>query len=442
MAADKDKSEGLVAVKILLVYCNLYQEPLVPLGVSMLVATLKQAGHKVKIFDTTFYSDKNSDQNDRVASGQVSPYSDTVFPVYNRADMAKDFCRVVDNAKPDVVGFSCTENTYNVALELAQWCRGVKTIIGGPFATFYRGRWPKVFDEVCRGEGERFPLTATQVIFGPDGCANLDSLPPPDFSEWDPHRYIRPMAGKMYRMFPVEIGRGCPYVCTYCSAPAYEMQFKKWRRIKTVGAVMRDIENLNGLEPEYLYLVSETFLAMPSNWRREFYDRYYEECRLPFWMNTRPERINAKDLYELKRCGCHRISLGVEHGNAIFRAKMLKRHYSNRQVLHACKLIKDAGIQLSVNNMVGFPDETEALAENTIELNRQIDADSHTISIYQPYWGTALRDYCVAKKYIPPDFICAGHKFGESVLDMPQLKKAVIEEHYYKGFNELVMRGG
>ena len=244
------------------------------------------------------------------------------------------------------------------------------------------------------------------------------------------------MSGKMYRMFPIEIGRGCPYKCSYCSAPAYGDKYNGWRRIKCPNTVMTNIEDcVRGYGAEYLYFISETFLAAPNRWLEEFCDKYMD-YRIPFWMNTRPETVTEERIDLLAKAGCHRISLGIEHGDKVFRQKMLNRFYSNEEVIKACKIIKDSGIELSVNNMVGFPDETEELFEQTVNLNRKVEADSHTISIFQPYWGTKLRDYCVLKEYILPYYICLNN-FAESPLNMPQLPKEKIRE-FYLTFNERI----
>ena len=60
-------------------------------------------------------------------------------------------------------------------------------------------------------------------------------------------------------------------------------------------------------------------------------------------------------------------------------------------------------IPVTVNNIVGFPDETRALAFDTIRLNRMIKADSFNAYFFTPYRGTPFRQYCIDKGYLKPN---------------------------------------
>ena len=48
---------------------------------------------------------------------------------------------------------------------------------------------------------------------------NMDENPLIDVRLFEESRFYRPMSGKVYRMFPVETHRGCPYKCSFCNSP-------------------------------------------------------------------------------------------------------------------------------------------------------------------------------------------------------------------------------
>ena len=85
----------------------------------------------------------------------------------------------------------------------------------------------------------------------------------------------------------------------------------------------------------------------------------------------------------------------------------------------------DYDIPVSVNNIIGFPDETREQVFETINMNRRIRAESFGAYVFQPYHGTALRDYCIEKGYISKEHL-SGNAHADPALDMPQLSKEEI----------------
>ena len=78
----------------------------------------------------------------------------------------------------------------------------------------------------------------------------------------------------------------------------------------------------------------------------------------------------------LKDVGLDRVTFGLEHGNEDFRRDVVKREYSNEDAVKKIKIVEKLGITFSVNNIIGFPDETRELAFDTVELNRQFNSDN------------------------------------------------------------------
>jgi len=235
---------------------------------------------------------------------------------------------------------------------------------------------------------------------------DMSDLPMLDFHKYDSKRIYRPMSGKLWKMVPIEFSRGCPFKCTFCSAPVFEEEFKDvgtWSRSKPIDLIEKEMKYyINEYGVEYFYFVSETFLAMPN---KRFYDfcKMYEKIGLPFWFNTRPETIREKKVEMLENINCHRMSIGIESGNHEYARTMLLRNATIEQIINACRLVDASSIELSVNNVVGFPDETRDMMFDTIKLNRQFQANSHSCAIFQPYHGTTLHSYCVKKGYFDKD---------------------------------------
>ena len=87
----------------------------------------------------------------------------------------------------------------------------------------------------------------------------MDNNPLIDMSLFEDARFYRPMGGKVYRMFPVETHRGCPYKCTFCNSPS---QMKMYKEESGTNYLRRkSFENMrnellfykNEMKAEYLY---------------------------------------------------------------------------------------------------------------------------------------------------------------------------------------------
>ena len=74
-----------------------------------------------------------------------------------------------------------------------------------------------------------------------------------------------------------------------------------------------------------------------------------------------------------------------------------------QQIIEALKTVEKHGIPYTVNNIIGFPDETRELVFDTINLNRQINPATINCYFFTPYKGTALYDYCIKHSYLEKD---------------------------------------
>jgi len=429
---------------------------LIPVGMSSLAAALRNSNIDIELFDTTFYRTKElSGDEMRVRNFQIPPFQYSDYGVsYKKNNMEDDFADIIKSFKPNLIAFSVVEPTYELALRLLDSIRGKKipVVMGGIHAIFdYENiiRDARV-DMVCLGESETyFPVLCNKIKNGEDywntpnfwvkkdgeifknklgQLENIDNLPMLECEIYEKERFYRPMAGKIYKMMPVEFSRGCPFNCTYCADFMLAERFKeqgKWLRFKSIDRIIKEINfYISNYNINYFYFVSETFLAMPKQQLNEFIERY-SDIKVPFWFNTRPETVTAALMNKLKEVGCHRVSIGIEHGNEEFRRKMLKRNVSNSIVIKAINIMNDSGLSYSVNNIIGFPEETRELIFDTIELNRIVSSNSIGCYIFSPYRGTVLRQYCVEKGYIDKDFMTPDLNF-ESILNMPTIKKEEI----------------
>lgn len=419
--------------KVLFIYPNTEMATLVPMNLSLLAPCLKQAGFEVELFDTTFYKwEEISFEQKKVELLQIKPFSYAEKGIfYNKTDMYEDLVKKVTEYRPNLIAITLVEDTFDLGMALLETIKDydAPVVAGGVFVTSSASDVINNdnVDMVCIGEGEEALVELCekmdrnedyssvknlwvkkegQIIKNPmRKLTDLNELPFIDYDIYDKKRLYRPMQGRIYTMLHVELDRGCPYDCTYCEAPKLRRTFQEeglglYYRRKSVARAIDEIKYLvkkyNG---DYVNFNAESFLAKPVSELREFADKY-KEIGLPFWCQSRPETVTEEKIQILKEMNCQNMQFGIEHGNEDFRTKVLNRHYTNKQMLDALKLVEKYKIAYTVNNIIGFPDETRELIFDTIRVNREINPTSINCYMLTPYKGTRIYQYCIEKGYL------------------------------------------
>lgn len=446
--AEKAKSD----FKILMVYPNLPMMLVPSLAMGIFTRVLRTNSYKVDLFDTTHYQeDEGASTQERVRFLQVREYSEeNDLGISVKHNMLGDFRNKVLDFEPDLILFSIVEDVFCKSLNMLACIKdlSIPTLLGGVF--------PTSAPEVCfksplinfvgLGEGETTIVLAAEAIRkdqplnnipgtwyrDESGVIHKNPQSPlidinqfqPDFSLFDEKRFIRPMGGNIFKTIPLETYRGCPFACTYCNSPGQvvfsrEQGLNSFLRRKSMASLSNEIRGLVDLyDPEFFFIVDDSFLARPDKEVFDFCDMY-EEFNLPFWFNTRPETCDAQKLKRLREVGCYRISYAIECGNETYRTKILKRRGSNDQIIKWFKVIAESGIPYTINLIVGFPGETREMVMETIELVRRIPGyDTLTVSIFTPYHGTELRDVALKNEWLDSD-VLTKHFLSESLLRMP-----------------------
>ena len=359
----------------------------------------------------------------------------------------------------DLTAFSSTTHQHPYVDKCARWIKATMprmlTVVGGTHPTLAPEDvlTNSAFDVVCVGEGE-YPLldlvSALQegrdwtgirnLWLRRDGnvvrnplrplLADLDELPFPDRELFDLDRILADNDGWLDMM----AGRGCPYGCSYCCNPALREQLKglgKYVRFRSVENVLAEIRVLTSrYSVKTLNFQDDTF-TLDREWAVRFCHAYGQEFELPFWINTRVERINDEELViALAHAGCRGVRIGIESGNEKLRAEILKRHMSNAQIRGAFALARKHGLDIYTCNMLGIPGETAAMIEQTIALNRKLEPADLQFSVFYPYPMTELYDVAVRNGYLVEGESLHSYYERKSILRLPTLSKDELEKGY------------
>ncbi len=99
----------------------------------------------------------------------------------------------------------------------------------------------------------------------------------------------------------------------------------------------------------------------------------------------------------LKRAGCQGITMAIETCREDVRKDLLNRKMTNDQIMDSCLMIKNSGLKLRTEQMLGIPNTSFEDEIDLLKMNVDIDPNLAWTSIFVPYLGTALGDYCKEK---------------------------------------------
>ncbi|MBF0320228.1 MAG: B12-binding domain-containing radical SAM protein [Nitrospirae bacterium] len=449
-------------MKVLLIYPNIRGMNMLPPAIALFSSILKEQGHKVSLFDATDYPniEDNEFNSDKLKEKNlnVRPFDDTLLKItFKEDDLFESYKRHVEEFSPGLIAMSTTEDMFPIGIRLLGVSHGlgIPTLVGGVFATFAPElllNRPEV-DMVCVGEGEHVikDLCArmdkampyddipglwikrkNEIRRNPMGQAvDMNENPLLDLSIFPEGRLYRPMQGRVWRMFPLETHRGCPYQCTYCNSPSQTYKYReetgsRFFRKKRLDKIRTEIIHFRDkYNAEAFYFWADTFFAY-SEAEFDAFVEMYSEFKIPFWCQTRPETVTYKRVKKLSEVGMFRMAFGIEHGNEDFRKRVIHRSVKNETIIKALATVNDVGVPYSVNNILGFPFETRELSFDTIDLNRHINPDSMNAYSFSPFHGTPLRKIAEQQGYIAPGTI-ARSVTRPTLLNMPQFTPAQIE---------------
>ena len=451
-------------MRVLFVNCVDFMEATLPEGIALLSAILKERGHDVEVFDTSFLKPRGY-KPARVDKDDPPPlvfHKPTAYNLHDlvagepEVDIVERFSCTIDKFKPSLIAVSTMTTNYSQSLNLIKEVRpSCKVIFGGVHPTLMPEEVisEEVVDFVCIGEGdEALPelCESLEKDVDPSGIRNLyvkkdrrsgeivrndlrpfmdlDLLPPPDLGVFGPHHLFRPFLGKIYKGIFMSTSRGCPRGCYYCVNSKLRSIFREcgnnYIRFQSPEVVARNVRFLNEeYGVNWIKFSDDTFLMRPLEDIRRLRD-LLSPMGIMFGCSVDPATVTEEKVRMVKEAGCVAMSIGVETGNENLRSQVFGRHISDRQIRKAIDIVRGHDIKISTFNIIGLPGETRENIYETIRFNRELGVPDANIYILYPYPGTKIyEDFNISyDKYgdIPP--VSDAHVFNLSRLTGGDLK--------------------
>ena len=195
----------------------------------------------------------------------------------------------------------------------------------------------------------------------------------------------------------VPIMHGCNNFCTYCIVP-----YVRGRELsRPVDEVLHEIDLLGKMNVREITLIGQNVNSYHSEdgvnfagLLQKIADHLRETDSPIKWvrfMSSHPKDFSDDviDVIAKEPVICRHIHLPVQNGSTAV-LKAMNRRYTREQYLALVEKIKARipEVSLTTDIMMGFPGETEADVEDTLDLMRQVKYESAMMYFYNPREGT------------------------------------------------------
>jgi len=430
--------------EFILINCPPWGVAMPPLGIAYLTTYLKAKNIEVKISDLNLQLYQKADKQQIDFWGldtinRILPVKIAQDLFYSFEDHITEFIKGLKDYR--LIGFSANNLiSATFAGMLGQRIRelwpGKILILGGPgcYHSWDRKVVPKeAVDFFIIGEGEEALEKLIQVVkvnqdilkraqqipglllhrnnqgqrFYPAiSIKDLSKLPYPTFEEFDLKLYNY---AESYRPLPILISRGCINRCSYCIDWYMSGSFRLRKPEHIVAEMKHHVEHYQITHVEFNDLLCNGNLAHLE----QLCDQLIEAKLKITWISYAAIRkdMDGVLLAKMKKAGCSSLCYGIESGADAVLKRMNKRYVCQ----DAAELIKrtyKAGIEVRMNIIVGFPGETTADFNQTLDFirtNKKYISQVTNVSSFVLMPGADLSIY--------------PHRFGIVYLDPNDLGK-------------------
>jgi hypothetical protein len=286
-------------------------------------------------------------------------------------NFARDFIlalRIVSDAKI-VIGGQGMIKSENTSFNQDPYF--AKELISQSLIDYYiQGEAEKTLPELLQGN-ITFPGINSDIY---SERSTMDQVPVYDFSDHDITAYH---SGYPDGQLPLESSRGCVRACAFCDWPVYADGF----RSKPGDQLFEEMIGYYQTHSTTNYYFNDSLINGNLNDFRQFNHRlvqYYEQHNLPnqtlkysgMYIVRKPNQWREEDWELISRAGADTLLIGVETGSDRVRKEM-KKGFTNSDLEFTIQMASRYKIKLYFLMIVGWPSETRAEFEETLDMLRK-----------------------------------------------------------------------
>jgi anaerobic magnesium-protoporphyrin IX monomethyl ester cyclase len=219
---------------------------------------------------------------------------------------------------------------------------------------------------------------------------DLDALPFPAWDLVDMPRYQQIWQERHgYYSMNMVTTRGCPYHCNWCAKPIWGQRYN----VRSPENVVAELQWLKATyRPDHICFADD-IMGLKPRWIHRFAELVeQQDAQVPFKSLHRVDLLLRGDTIDaLKRAGAKTVWVGAESGSQRILDAMEKGTRVD-QIYEAARRLRAAGIEVGFFLQFGYPGETRADINQTLQMVRDCRPDDIGMSVSYPLPGTKFHD--------------------------------------------------
>ena len=237
----------------------------------------------------------------------------------------------------------------------------------------------------------------------------------------------------------LSVGRGCPYLCTFCSDFITSGKKVRYREIESVMDEIKRLQAIYGVDEIHL---TDSIFTINKKYVYEFCEAIIKNNIKIHWATpygTRLDTLDAPLLRVMEESGCYGTSVGIESGSERL-IKFMKKGITTQKVEEKLKLIKKTTRMLVQGFfIIGYPTETVQSIRETIDFACRLPLDMAMFSPFRATPGTEIAEWL---KDNEPEFTPKwdDHSVEKMSYHPKGISKEELAQWNRKAYREFYMR--
>jgi len=249
-------------------------------------------------------------------------------------------------------------------------------------------------------------------------------------------RYDMVIKKRIGDFLPVQAGRGCPNICTFCSIYCiYRGRYIK----RPIDEVIRDIKYVKSLGFKKFLLIDDNIVS-DAGYMTELCSKI-KPLKMK-WMSQCAIQIadNPPLLKAAAESGCYVLSLGLESVSKYVLDSFNKNFCDPSDYIRIIKAINKAGIEVASEMIIGADSDTPQTLDETIDFVRQSNIIAPKFYCLTPIPGTDLYNMCKENGSLAnSDYF--SYRPSCAVINTPNMTAAEVTVQYWRVYKKLYSIG-